>query len=215
LTRVTATDSALAFTNLGGGNQTALPTTAVQFREVPSKDPPQPVATVALLSPNHEGRFIQVGWGTVTMKRISTSLALLEIFLTVWFVLAFLAVLLYAPFWLFGGLSKKRRRPAERAIRFWPLIAALSLLAIIIIFNLASEDVFTRMGNLTPWSAALFVVTLIYALSSLAGVVSLWFASNGEIRKGVRWFSFAVIIPFFIAAIYLAYWGIIGLRTWT
>ena len=27
------------------------------------------------------------------------------------------AILLYAPFWILGGLSKRRRRPAERGMR--------------------------------------------------------------------------------------------------
>ena len=51
--------------------------------------------------------------------------------LTVWFLLAILAILLYAPFWTIGGLIKRRRRPAERAMRLWPLIAALSLAAFV------------------------------------------------------------------------------------
>lgn len=129
--------------------------------------------------------------------------------------LAFFAVLVYAPFWLLAGLSKKRRRPAERAIRFWPLVAALSLLTIVVIFILASDDVISRMGNLTPWSAAVFVATLVYGVASLAGPMALWFSSKPDIRTGVRWFSFAVIIPLFVAASYLAYWGIVGIRTWS
>ena len=35
-----------------------------------------------------------------------------------------------------------------------------------------------------------------------------------EVRNGVRRYSIAVILPLLIAAAYLAYWGIIGLRTW-
>ena len=45
-----------------------------------------------------------------------------------------LSILLYAPFWTLGGLSRKRRRPVERAARLWPLIAVLSLLAALGIF---------------------------------------------------------------------------------
>jgi hypothetical protein len=56
-----------------------------------------------MLVPNAEGQFIQVGGGTVTMKRIPALLAISEIILTFWFVLAVVLVLLYAPFWILGG----------------------------------------------------------------------------------------------------------------
>jgi len=209
------TDGAkLLLSSLGDRNQVFAPVTASQFRAVPHKDPPAPVPTVELLTPNNEGQFIQIGGGTVTMKRIPAWLALLEIVLTAWFVLAVVSVLLYAPFWLLAGLSKKRRRPAERGLRLWPLLAVFSLIMIVVIFTLASDDFITRMGNLTIWSGALSLATVAYGLASLAGVIALWRAPKQDVRKGVRWFSLAVILPLFIAAVYLAYWGIIGLRTW-
>jgi len=172
------------------------------------------VPTFELLTPNAEGRFIQLGGGAVTMKRIPGWLAIGEIFLTGWFVLSVATVLVYAPFWLLGGLSKKRRRPAERGMRLWPLVAVLSLAGIVVIFMLASEDLIERMGNLTGWSVAFFLATLLYGVASVAGVISLWRASNKEIRSGVRLLSTVVILGLLIAAAYLAYWGIIGLRTW-
>lgn len=195
-------------------NQASVPVTATRFRRLPEKELPSPVATVALLTPNAEGRFIQIS-GMTTMKRIPTGLAFLEILLTAWFVLAFVAILIYAPFWLLGSLSKKRRRPAERAIRFWPLITVLSLLAFVIIFMASANDFIARMGNLTAWSVGLFLTSLAFGIASLISVVALWRVSRQDARKGVRWFSLAVVPPLFIAAIYLAYWGVIGLRTWS
>jgi len=204
----------LIFSGLSGSNQSAVPVSQRQFRVVPQKDPPSPVSTVALLTPNDEGRFIQVGGGTVTMKRIPTWLAIMEIVLTAWFLLALVAILLYAPFWLLGGLSKRRRRPAERAIRWWPLIAVLSLLATIAISALASDDLLVRMGNFTAWSASFFLATLLFGIASLFGVIALLRVPKGGVRKGVLWFSVAVALPLLIAAIYLACWGAIGMRTW-
>ena len=46
-----------------------------------------------------------------------------EILLTIYVLLSIIAILIYAPFWILGGLSKRRRRPAERGMRCWPLIA--------------------------------------------------------------------------------------------
>jgi CubicO group peptidase (beta-lactamase class C family) len=204
----------LLLADLNDRHQVCVPVTDTQFRFVPAKDPPQPVSTVELLTPNGEGQFIQVGGGSVTLKHISGALVVLEILTTAWLILAIAAVLLYAPFWLLGGLSKKRRRAAERAIRFWPLITVLSLVAMVVIFMLASDDLLMRMGNLTAWSAALFLATVAFGIAALVSMLVLWRAPRQQIRKGVRWFSFAVIVPLFIAALYLTYWGVIGLRTW-
>ncbi len=207
-------DGKLLASTLVERNQVSVPVTGPQFRDVPKKGLPEPVPTAELLAPNAEGVFIQMAGGTQTLKRIPAWLAITQIVLTAWFVLAVVAVLVYAPFWLLGGLSKKRRRPAERWMRLWPLIAVLSLLAFVAIFILCSNDLISRMGNLTGWSAACFLATVDYGIASLAGAVALCWAPKQEVRSWVRRFSTAVILALLIAAVYLAYWGVIGLRTW-
>jgi len=120
---------------------------------------------------------------------------------------------IYAPFWILGGLSRRRRRPAERAMRVWPLIAVLSLIAFVVIFTLSTDDLIERMGNLTPWSFGLLAMTLVFAIAVLASLISV-LRAGGEVRRGVRRLSIVVTAALVIAAAYLAYWGIIGLRTW-
>jgi hypothetical protein len=184
-----------------------------QFRYVPKKDLPEPVATLALLSPNQEGRFIQAGAMT-TMKHIPVWLAMLEIALTAYVVLSIVSVLIYAPFWILGGLSKQRRRPRERAMRIWPLLAVSSLMAVVVIFILCGDDMIARLGNLTGWSAALFLATAGFAVASVASAIALWRAPIGAVRRGVHGYLIAVTVALLIATGYLAYWGVIGLRTW-
>jgi hypothetical protein len=111
-------------------------------------------------------------------------------------------------------VSKKRRRPAERALRTWPLLAALSLIAIIVIFILCGDDLIARMGNLTAWSAVLFLLTIGFAVAAVASAIAWWRAPGQAVRRGVRRYSIAVIVALLIATAYLAYWGITGLRTW-
>jgi CubicO group peptidase (beta-lactamase class C family) len=204
-------DGKLLMSNLGG-NETFLPVAGMQFRRIPQKDPPEPVATLALLAPNEDGQFIQ-GMMT-TMKRIPAWLALLEIVLTAFVALSILSILIYAPFWILGGLSKKRRRPAERGMRIWPLLAVLSLVAIVGIVVLCSSDLIPRMGNLTAWSAAFFLATIAFAVAAVASAIALWRAPADGVRRGVRRYSTMVTAALLIATAYLAYWGFIGLRTW-
>jgi CubicO group peptidase (beta-lactamase class C family) len=214
ISKVSVSGGQLHLSDMQERNQVFVPVVGAQFRSAPKKDRPAPVATVALLAPNPEGRFIQDNGRMVTMKRVPTWFALAEILLTVWCGLSVIAILLYAPFWILGGISKKRRRPAERWIRLWPLIAVLSLIATVAVFMIASNDFLARMGHLTVWSASIFLTTLMFGIASLGGVLALVKAPHEGVRTWVRRFSAALILALLIAAAYLAYWGIIGLRTW-
>ena len=205
-------DGKLLIANLSGRNETFLPVAGNQFRYIPKKEPPEPVATLALLTPNEDGRFIEAG--TTVMKHIPVRLAILEIALTLFVLLSLLSILIYAPFWMLGGLSKKRRRPLERGMRIWPLVAVLSLISFVVIFILCGDDLIARLGNLTVWSAALFLVTIAFAVASVASAIALWWAPVGAVRRGVRAYSIAITAALLIATVYLAYWGVIGLRTW-
>jgi CubicO group peptidase (beta-lactamase class C family) len=212
LQRMRIEDGKLLVDSLGQKNITYLPVTATQFRRDPKKGFPDPVATLELLTPVAEGRFLQIGGGTA--KSIPAWFAISELALTAWVILSWVSIVAYAPFWLLGGLSKKRRRPAERALRAWPLVAVLGLAAVIAIFVLSSDDLITRMGSLSPWSAALFLATALYGVASVAAALALWMAPKQAIRSAVRIYSMIVIPALIIGAAYLAYWGIIGLRSW-
>jgi CubicO group peptidase (beta-lactamase class C family) len=197
---------------VGMKNEVFLPVSGRQFRKVFEKDPPNPVATVMLLTPDVEGRFIETSIGTRTLKRVPTWLAMVEIVLTLFAALAMVSVVLYAPFWMLGGISKKRRRPQERAMRWWPLIAVLSLTGAVALIAVSGPDVITRMGELTVWSGGVFFLTLVFAAAAVLCVVAVW--RGHEARKWVKRFSVAVALALVIATAYLAYWGVIGLRTW-
>jgi CubicO group peptidase (beta-lactamase class C family) len=214
LTRLRFADGKMICTSLNGTAK-FIPVSGEQFRYVPrvKNAPGEPVATAMLLAPNAEGRFASIIG--VTMKRIPTWLVFTEAVLAAWFLLAVLSILLYAPFWIFGGLIKKRRRPAERAMRLWPLIAAFSLLAFALLLTLSVSDMITRLGNLTVWSFGLFLTSLLFGLASLASALALWWARKQQIRKTVRWYSIVATTALLIATAYLAWWGVIGIRTWS
>lgn len=151
----------------------------------------------------------------MVLKRIPTWYAISEILLTAFVVLSMLSIVLYAPFWIFGGLIRRRRRPAERPMRLWPLVAVLSLLAFVGIFMLCSDDLIDRMGNRTIWSEALFWSTVFYGIAVLFSATAWWRAPKESVRRGVRTYSGIVTLALLISVFYLAYWGVIGLKTWT
>jgi CubicO group peptidase (beta-lactamase class C family) len=213
LTLVRFQNGQMIYSALGQLHGVHIPVEAAQFRYVPKDDLPFPIATDMLLTPNSEGRFLQAGMGS-TMKKIPAWLAIGEILLVAFVILSIIAIVLYAPFWIIGGLFRIRRRPAERAMRRWPLIAVLSLVAFVAIFILSSNDLIDRLGNFTVWSAAIWLVTLLFGVASVVSFLAALLASDIGVRRGVRRFSRITSTALLIAAIYLAYWGIIGVRTW-
>lgn len=203
----------LVFSNLfGTDHESFAPVSGRQFRFLPAEGPAPPIATAALLASTAEGRFVFFG---TTWERVPTWVAAAEALLVVWLLLSFISILLYAPFWIFGGLIRKRCRPAERAIRLLPLLAVLSLIAALILLLQARNDSIARLGNLTIWSFGIFLTTLIFGGASLSSAVALWLARKREIRRSVRWFSIAVTSALLVATVYFAYWGVIGIRTWS
>ncbi len=205
-------DGKLLVTDLGDWNDTFIPVTGAQFRHVPKDDPAEPISTLVLLTPNNEGRFVE-GFGAV-MKRIPTWLAVTEILAVLFVMLSMFAILIYAPFWLLGGISARRRRPAERSMRFWPLIAVLSLITMVGTFVVSGNDIIARMGNFTGWSLTIFLSTLLFGVASIASVVVALRGPKEGVRPGVRRFSRIVSTALLIATVYLGYWGVIGVRTW-
>lgn len=203
----------LLVTGLGDWNDVFVPVSGAQFRHVPKKDLPDPIPTFALLTPNADGLFLQAGIGGV-MKHVPAWFAVMKILATVFVVLSMLAIVIYAPFWILGGISKRRRRPAERSMRLWPLIAVLSLVTMVAIVIVSGEDLIQRMGNFTFWSAAIFVTTSLFALASVISIFAVWSSPVDGVRPRVRRFSLIVSVALLIATAYLAYYGIIGLRTW-
>jgi len=205
-------DNKLFMTSLNERKATFLPVADNQFRYVPSDHPPEPIPTLALID-NAEGRFIQF-YGMATMKRIPTGLAISEIVITGFVLLSVISILIYAPFWIIGGLRKKRRRPLERMMRIWPLAAVLSLISIVSIISCCGSDIIPRLGNLTIWSFSLFLATIVFAVASIASVIAMWRTPKQEVRPRVRMYSMIVSAALMIATAYFTYWGIIGLRTW-
>lgn len=202
----------LFVSTLGSSNQ-FVPVEGMLFRELPKKGPANPIATLALLTPNEDGRFVQDSMQD-TLKRVPTWLALLQTALIFFVVLAMFAIVLYAPFWIIGGLFRKRRRPSERGMRLWPLLAVLSLLAFTAVVVMTADDAIGLLGHVSLASVSLFLLTIAFAVFSLMGAVTVWRGSRPDVRQGVRVFSSIVVCALLIATAYLAYWGVIGLRTW-
>jgi len=208
--------------SLGEKNAIFLPVTDTEFLYVPTNESQDSVPTLKLLASNPEGQFIQLSLGDrnaaslhVTLKHIPTWLAIFEMTITGFVLLTLMSSLIYAPFWILPCLRKKHHRSGEHSLLLWPLIAVLSLLCVVFICIFSSNVFIARLGNFTIWSFSLFLATILFAVASAASVVALWRTSKPEVRGIVYTYSTMISVALVISTVYLTYWGIIGLRTWT
>ena len=190
-----------------------LPAGGEQFRFAPKMSLPEPEATAVLLGQKEGTTFIQ-GGTIYTLKRLPTWLVAVQIVLSGILALAMTSIFLFALFSIAAGLFGRGLRPAERALQLWPLIAMLSLLAFLAIFHACREDMIERLGNFTIWSAGVWLTSVLFAVASLASVWTSWRARAQEVRRGVRVYSLIVASSLLVTTAFLAYWHVIGLRTW-
>ncbi len=197
-------DGALIVSALGDWKQTYLPVSGALLRRDNT-----PIATMAIL-PEREGRFIQLGIGN-TLQQIPTWLAWLELAWVAWLVLAVASVVIYLPCWLIWGIWKRHRKPHERWLRLWPLIALLALAVDVGIGALKGDDI-ESLGNFTVWSAGMLLASVVFAAACLAALYSALTAQG--VRRWARRYALAVSLPLVIAAAYLAWWGYVGVPMW-
>lgn len=120
------------------------------------------------------------------------------------------SALLYALVWLLLWVFGKLKGVKHLRVRGVPLLAVLSLLAVVFAFGKATSDI----GVLNFWSLVIFVGTVLFALLSLTGLAFAVSVPKTEIHKWVRIHSLLVSAACCIVTIFLSAWHLIGLRLW-
>jgi len=195
-----------------GSPRTFVPMTDRLWRAVK-----QPAPTLALISDMRDGRFVQSGGPMFAI--IPAWEAWAEIGGAALAALLLATAVLYALYWI-PALLLRRLRPLpggrlNLSVRALPLVAVLMLVAAAAVFALAGGESIDRLGNVTVWSISICVLTILFAVTSLAGLVQAWRARHWAVRRGVWIHSLLVAATCTATAIYLASWGLIGLRTWS
>ena len=169
-------------------------------------------AADVVLMETEAGRIFQTSGGT--MRKISALRAWTGIVLTTLFVVAVVSVPLFALVWGTRWAFRRMKEVPNLHVRVLPLLAVLSLGAFIGIIMLGGDNLIARLGHRTWWSMGLTASTWAFAAFSVASLL----ASIRVDRRGMnRWaytHSLLTSILLSLATLYLACFGIIGLRTW-
>jgi len=201
--------TAIGLTTKGLFEKTPEEFVAVTDRVFRKKD--APAASLALLD-TPEGRMIQDGsqnLSAVPAWQVFGELALAA---------AALALLASAPLfalvWIPRRLLGRMAGVRHVRVRAWPLAAALSLLAAVVLFVLGLADPFRRLGHPTAWSVGYLLLSVAFVVTASVASVVTSRAPVAEQNRVAAWHSRLVAAAAVLVAGYLAWFGLIGLRTW-
>jgi CubicO group peptidase (beta-lactamase class C family) len=119
--------------------------------------------------------------------------------------------LLFAIVWILRKLFGGMKDVEHLAVRAIPLLATLSLVALVFCFTkLGGADT----GKFTVWTAGIFALSILFPLLSLYGLLLSVRVPKSEIHGGTRVHSLLVALACCVVAIFIASWHIVGLRLW-
>jgi hypothetical protein len=106
------------------------------------------------------------------------------------------------------GKMKGVRHLSVRAV---PLLAVLCFLCILFFPNGLNG---AAIGTLNFFTLGIFLATILFPLLSLWGLVLALRVPKEEINRSVRVHSLLVSLACCVFAVFLASWGLIGVRLW-
>jgi CubicO group peptidase (beta-lactamase class C family) len=207
LTKLSPAKDGLSLGGLNGHKRNYVAVTDRTFRR-----PEEVAPTLALIADHSEGTLIDAYWQT--FRRVPAWLPWVEAAVIAAAVLLMLSSVAFALVWVPRKILGHMRSVECLSVRTMPVLAALAMGCAQLLIALSMGDAIARLGRITPWSLGFFGSTLTFAVFALLGLVFALRCRNRQIRRWVWWHAFTASIVFTVVAVYLSYWGIIGLRTW-
>jgi CubicO group peptidase (beta-lactamase class C family) len=211
--RVSAGDDRLRVAGLSGKTKDLLPVSDDTFR-----GDDEPIATAAFVEDGEGGRVLQ-GRGDAVRSNYRPVLA--------WQVWSeggtavvclglMLSAVLFALVWVPRWTLRRLRGVKGLSVRALPLLAVLWLVGAFALLAVSGEPPlpFERFGRLTPWSVGLCALLWLFALTAVVGLMQAMRGRRLGVRRAVWLHSLLVSVANVLVAAYLAFWGLIGLRTW-
>jgi hypothetical protein len=120
---------------------------------------------------------------------------------------------LFALVWGARRLLGKLRNAGPLSVRVMPLLSTLSMGVFLGLFYHGREDLFT-LGAPSLVSVGIMLSNIVFALTAAASLYVVYRERTAAMNCVAYWHSVLVAVVVAADAIYLGYWGLIGLRLW-
>jgi len=148
------------------------------------------------------------------LRRVPTWVAWGQTLAMLYCALVLLSALLFLFIWLPRKLLGYMRGVKYLYVRVLPLLATASFLGIFAIIMAGMDDAINMFAEPTIASIGICVLTWLLAVLAPLALIGVFVAPRAGMNRWVWWHSLHVSIANIIVLSYLAYWGIIGVRTW-
>ena len=153
--------------------------------------------------------------GFDVLKPISTWLAYLSLVISALWAVLIASSLLFFLVWIVRKLRGKIQSGATIRVRLWPLLASVSVTGFVGLALLGFKDPFGLMGQPTLVSVGMMVLSISFAICAALGMYTSISERQAEMNRVAYWHSSLSSFVHLIVAIYLLWFGIIGVMVWT
>lgn len=166
--------------------------------------------TISFITDPTHGKIAQVG--SQFLKPISSIEAWWKIGFLISFLIVLLCSIIYGLFWVPLNLYRKTIKTPDALVRFWPFISGVCFLTYIITLQLGFM-LPTQLGVINTTSIAIFILSILYPGLTLWSIKSL-VDNRNQTKSYIFWLSAIVSTAHLFLILHLAYYGMIGFRTW-
>jgi hypothetical protein len=155
--------------------------------------------------------------GTQVFKTVSPLVAYGQLAIGALWLISIVTSFVYFLVW---GVRKWRGKvpagPSTR-IRVWPLLAGVSVTAFLVLFATgmsSTSNIFETLGKPTAISISIMLATLAFGVFAVLGAWTAARERGAEMNRFNYWYCSISSALHLLAAIYLGWFGIIGIQTW-
>lgn len=175
---------------------------------------PEAAAQPALALVRGEGGEPLLQYGQLTYRRISP--------LRVWGPLmgfplscAFaLSALLFAVVWGLRLVLRRLPNPGPWSVRLWPLLGALAVVGLLVIYLAAEARGFAALGTPNGWTISLMLMSLLLPMATILSAVAVWRHRRTPMNRWAYRHAVLVTTALVFLSGFLGVWGLIGVRMW-
>ncbi len=167
---------------------------------------------IAVVEDPLAGPAVQVNtdlWQRISTVRAFAPLAVVGAMLAMTLI-GFVALVI----WCYRRFASKTSSDHRTWMRLWPLLSTVALIVFLVV--LSAAGVFLKYaGTVSALSVGILALSLSYPLFVLLGIIELFKTKNRSPKNLPYWYAAAFSIVHASVVVYLAVYGVIGIRTWT